>query len=74
MEAIKSGKIEKVKDILKNNPGAINQKEEKDRFFGAAHLACLNKDLEMLKFLRSLDSCDFEMLDIDEETPLFVAV
>ena len=28
----------------------------------------------MLKFLHELGTCNFEMLDIDEETPLFVAV
>jgi len=40
----------------------------------AGHIAVKNKDWELLRFFETLDHFDFDLPDVDGETPLFKAI
>ena len=40
----------------------------------AAHIACENQDIQMLKFLKEQKFVDFNMIDSVEETPIYTAI
>lgn len=72
--AVREGSIEKCKQILEKRPNSILLKDRKGRFQSAAHVACENNDLVMLRFLKEQNNMDFDMEDIDGETPLYEAI
>ena len=72
--AVREGSIEKCREILTKKPRTILFKDRKGRFQSAAHVACENNDLDMLKFLKTQPFMDFDLEDIDGETPLYEAI
>lgn len=48
--------------------------EAQDQQLTAAHIAVKFKDMELLKFFETLDHFDFDLEDVDGETPLFKAI
>ena len=74
LEAVKAGNIAECQRILSFKPNAISSKERKGRLESAVHIACRNKDFQMLEFLRKQPHVDFDMDDVDKESPLYEAI
>ena len=53
---------------------ALRTTESADQHFSAAHIAVDLNDLSLLHFLESLGAVDFDMGNLDGETPLILAI
>ena len=74
LEAVRSKNIAECERILGVRAMSIRSKERKGRLESAVHIACRNKDYGMLEFLRARPNVDFNMDDVDQESPLYEAI
>ena len=64
----------KARQIAEFNPLAVRASERGDQQLTAGHIAVKNQDWELLHFFETLDNFDFDLPDVDGETPLFKAI
>ena len=72
IEAVKSGNKALVRSILESNPFAIGSVDVKFKNYSLAHIACKNKDLEMMKLLVEF-KVNIEAEEKQKMTPIYFA-
>ena len=72
IESVKKGDLIKSRSILESNPFAIGSVDVKNDNFSLAHIACKNKDLEMMKLLIEF-KINIESEERHRMTPIYFA-
>ena len=74
LKAVRARNIEEARRIAKINPWAVRASEALDLRLTAAHIAVKAKDWELLRFFETLENFDFDLGDVQGETPLIKAI